>query len=273
MCQHDFEGNRLFQHRNTDKWNLFLQNKVVPDFWHEPACRTFVKELQTRWDGRVGAFAKSTLVGTKRIRQGKPAVAACMISCPQRDALRRETLRRLAATDWADAPVMVQVDNTGLPEARDRQTQNTLDALQTGFATGSDYVLFLEDDLDFNRHIRHNLFRWRPVQDGELTLGSIYNPNLAPLACDLKRQAYIVSPHHIFGSQAFVISRRTLRYLIDHWKDGEGMQDIRISRLAGKLKRPIYYHSPSLVQHVGRESVWGGSFHQSPDFDPDWKVG
>lgn len=272
MCQHDLEGNRLFQHRNTDKWNLFLRNKVVADFRHEAECRRFVAELQSRWDGRVTTFAKPHRPKPKRIRLRLPTVTACMISCPEREAIRTETLNRLASTDWADEPVLVQVDRTGLPEARERQTQNTFDALQKAFGTGADYALFLEDDLDFNRHIRHNLFQWRPVLDRELTLGSIYNPNLAPSACDLKRQAYIISPHRIYGSQAFLISRRTLRYLLDHWNIGEGMQDIRISRLAGRLKRPIYYHSPSLVQHVGRESVWGGAFHQSPDFDPDWRV-
>jgi hypothetical protein len=49
------------------------------------------------------------------------------------------------------------------------------------------------------------------------------------------------------------------------------MQDIKMSRLAAKIGKPIYYHSPSLVQHVGQASVWGGSFHQSADFDADWR--
>jgi len=31
---------------------------------------------------------------------------------------------------------------------------------------------------------------------------------------------------------------------------------------------PIYYHTPSLVQHVGIESAWGGHFHWAPDYDP-----
>src|SRR5438046_6470344 len=32
MCQHDFDGKRIFQHRNMDKWNLFLNNKRVRIF-------------------------------------------------------------------------------------------------------------------------------------------------------------------------------------------------------------------------------------------------
>ena len=49
MCQHDFEGRRLFQHRNMDKWNLALHNRHVPDFWYENECRRFVRDLRRRW--------------------------------------------------------------------------------------------------------------------------------------------------------------------------------------------------------------------------------
>jgi hypothetical protein len=49
------------------------------------------------------------------------------------------------------------------------------------------------------------------------------------------------------------------------------MQDIKISRLVGRLGHPIIYHAPSLVQHTGKTSVWGGTFHRAVDFDPEWK--
>ena len=50
------------------------------------------------------------------------------------------------------------------------------------------------------------------------------------------------------------------------------MQDIRMSRLAGRFRPPLFYHAPSLVQHLGTVSTWGGGFHEAPDFDPDWKA-
>jgi hypothetical protein len=53
MCQHDFEGNRIFQHRNMDKWNLFFRNKQVADFQFEDECRQYLRELQQQWDGRT----------------------------------------------------------------------------------------------------------------------------------------------------------------------------------------------------------------------------
>jgi hypothetical protein len=49
MCQHDFEGNRLFQHRNMRKWQLNDRNERVPDFWLEDACLQFLDELRGRW--------------------------------------------------------------------------------------------------------------------------------------------------------------------------------------------------------------------------------
>src|SRR6267378_7547714 len=51
MCQHDFQGRRIFQHRNTDKWNLFIHNKRIPDFWFENECRHYLRQLQRLWNG------------------------------------------------------------------------------------------------------------------------------------------------------------------------------------------------------------------------------
>lgn len=54
MCQHDFQGKRLFQHRNMAKWNLNAPNERIPDFRREEECLDFIKELQSKWDGTVG---------------------------------------------------------------------------------------------------------------------------------------------------------------------------------------------------------------------------
>jgi hypothetical protein len=81
-----------------------------------------------------------------------------------------------------------------------------------------------------------------------------------------------VDGESIFGSQALLLSRQTAAYVVKHWNEIEGMQDIKISRLAARLKKPIFYHFPSLVQHVGRKSTWGGAFHRSSDYDHHWKT-
>ncbi len=73
MCQHDFQGRRLFQHRNSDKWRLDGSNRVIPGFQHEPLCRQFLEELRRlstpetldirRWDA---AAAPPALRATAR---------------------------------------------------------------------------------------------------------------------------------------------------------------------------------------------------------------
>jgi hypothetical protein len=53
MCQHDFSGNRIFQHRNLDKWELFSENRHVEGFLYEDDCREFIAELRRKWDGKI----------------------------------------------------------------------------------------------------------------------------------------------------------------------------------------------------------------------------
>ncbi len=53
MCQHDLDGNRLFQHRNLLKWRLFGPNRKVRGFRLESRCRRFLEELESRWDGFI----------------------------------------------------------------------------------------------------------------------------------------------------------------------------------------------------------------------------
>jgi ADP-heptose:LPS heptosyltransferase len=53
MCQHDFEGNRIFQHRNLAKWMLRRPNLRIYDFWYEVECLDFLKQLETKWNGQI----------------------------------------------------------------------------------------------------------------------------------------------------------------------------------------------------------------------------
>lgn len=53
MCQHDFQGCRLFQHRNMDKWRYDGRNLRIQDFHLEDLCLGLLAELQLNWSGRV----------------------------------------------------------------------------------------------------------------------------------------------------------------------------------------------------------------------------
>jgi hypothetical protein len=46
MCQHDFKGRRIFQHRNLDKWDLDGRNRRIQDFWFESDCLAYLARLR-----------------------------------------------------------------------------------------------------------------------------------------------------------------------------------------------------------------------------------
>ncbi|MDK2744433.1 MAG: hypothetical protein NDI90_16145 [Nitrospira sp. BO4] len=71
MCQHDFEGNRLFQHRNMLKWKLNEYNERVPGFWMEDLCLQFLDELRSRWSVANKAIAetKSSMLNNTIVQQ------------------------------------------------------------------------------------------------------------------------------------------------------------------------------------------------------------
>lgn len=74
MCQHDFQGRRIFQHRNTDKWDLLRANKRILDFWFEEECRDSLQALQKQWHGRIGSAPNTALsrVANQRLNSRGP---------------------------------------------------------------------------------------------------------------------------------------------------------------------------------------------------------
>jgi hypothetical protein len=54
MCQHDFQGRRIFQHRNMAKWSLNSPNERIRDFRREEECLELLKDLKEMWDGTLG---------------------------------------------------------------------------------------------------------------------------------------------------------------------------------------------------------------------------
>ncbi|HKD08946.1 MAG TPA: hypothetical protein VKB79_23790 [Bryobacteraceae bacterium] len=198
-------------------------------------------------------------------------VKAYILSCPDREEMRLQTIRNLAATDWFDEPE-VEIDRTTCERRQERQERTALSLLQRAIDSKHELILFLEDDLDFNRRIRHNLENWYPLSRWRPSMpffASLYNPGVGLLTKSPQRSFCVANPNGVFGSQAFLMSSGAARYITEHWWDVIGMQDIKMSRLAARLC-PIYYHSPSLVQHIGVVSAWGGNYHCARDFDESW---
>ncbi|MDA0990516.1 MAG: hypothetical protein O3A51_07175 [Verrucomicrobia bacterium] len=55
MCQHDWKGERLFQHRNMQKWEYEPgRNHPIRGFMLESECFEALEELRSKWDGHIG---------------------------------------------------------------------------------------------------------------------------------------------------------------------------------------------------------------------------
>jgi len=181
-----------------------------------------------------------------------------------------QTIARLKRTDW-EASAHIQMDTCASNDPRSRQTENVKNAFEW-FLTHSeaDFALVLEDDLDFNLHLRWNLERWSPILDERLHFGSVYNPGVRSLCQGADH--FVADPAACYGSQAYLLSRYAVAIVLRNWVQIIGMQDIKVTRILGGAGHLLYYHKPSLVQHVGTESVWGGGFHFAGDFDREWKA-
>jgi len=270
----DFAGRRVFQHRNLVKWTLMPHNRHIPGFQDEDLCLADLERLRQSWDGRVQWLRDHS--SRKRLWRkacrGMPTLAAWMITCPERDEIRKTTLASLAATDWPDLPLEILVDPEKGGDRTRRIARQILHAMQQSLDHSAEHLLLLEDDLSFNRHLRHNVESWRPYRRREITLAGLWNPGLYEIAYDVIGHAVAVASVSLFGCQALLLSRPAVEHVVRAWNTLNIPADHRLARLAAQLGHPLYYHSPSLVQHQLAPSTWGGAPHQAPDFDPDWRA-
>ncbi|MEO0248443.1 MAG: hypothetical protein ABIN58_02645 [candidate division WOR-3 bacterium] len=200
-------------------------------------------------------------------------IAAYVMSCPDREEIRLQTLLNLAATDWGEEPY-VEIDDTSCVRRQERQEITARKTLEKACADAPDFILFLEDDLQFNRYLRHNLTHWAPLCETDPRshfFASLYNPTVLALETHHDGAFFRAHPESVYGSQAFLLSLPTARYIVERWDEVPGMQDIKMSRLASR-RCPIFYHAPSMVQHLGERSAWGGHYHMARDFAADWKA-
>jgi len=56
MCQHDFDGRRIFQHRNMHKWRIDAPNKAIAGFNFDDECRSYLRQLQLRLPAEARPF-------------------------------------------------------------------------------------------------------------------------------------------------------------------------------------------------------------------------
>lgn len=197
---------------------------------------------------------------------------AYMASCRARDEVRGRTIENLYASGWTGR-LTVELDDARFPSPLERNTALVRRVLRRATEDAQPVFLFLEDDLDFNRHLLQNLAAWQPmrqVTSGRHFFASLYNPGVTFVQSFPNCGYAEASVASVFGSQALLIGKATAYYLLTCWGvESSTHSDIRVARLAARIC-PLLYHVPSLVQHLGTESLWGGPFHRAVDFDKDW---
>ena len=81
--------------------------------------------------------------------------------------------------------------------------------LQRAIADKSEMILYIEDDVRFNRYLRHNLKRWPPlagVGAHNMFFGSLFNPNIPAIERHQNEAYFLADTRYIFGSQALIFS-------------------------------------------------------------------
>jgi Mannosyltransferase putative/Glycosyltransferase family 9 (heptosyltransferase) len=270
MCQHDFLGRRIFQHRNTDKWDLLMRNRRVKDFWFEEDCLQHVKQLRELWDGRLRhALNGESIMLRRRASKRKPTIQVVMISLVERLRFRDRTLESLARTKW-EAPIDVHIENGETDDKARRYLRGAYVALKRSLRLKTDYVLLLKDALDINQHLWHNLLSWQPYNARTVRIGSLYNPNVSELACDVRTNTRVVTASAAAGSEALLISKEGVECLLRRWHQMENLQNFELRHIAKCIKSPVFYHAPSLVQPLAANK--GQKLRPAIDFDPIWKA-
>jgi hypothetical protein len=197
-----------------------------------------------------------------------------MLTCPRRANARMRTLADLALTDIR-SPDYVRCTTPATPcKPFEDARLGVLELLQVAAERKTDFILLLEDDLRFNRHIGSNINHWLmalEVRPQEIFLGSLYRPflNSRRTYRDVNDKFICADSALVTCSQALLLSRTTALKALDEWDTIAGPHDRRLYAVGG-TGRGVIYHSPSLVQHAEELSTWYGPYHNAKDFSPDW---
>ena len=275
MCQHDFQGRRVFQHRNGAKWNLFGPNRRIPGFWFESECREFLKQLAERWDGQIDKLRPRPRRLAARTRgafapDAEVRLFAALVSTRQRESTCRQTLANLADTDWARRPMHVQFDERRFSNSEDNLTHAAWLALQAGLQTRAHYLLLLADHLEFNRYFLHNLHAWPLLWRHQIGCASLFNPGLRELARIPLSRAVAVDSRAGLGSPAVLLSRPIAQLLLGHWFEESPRLELKLGTLAARLVGPVFCHWPPLATPARRGRAANGAGRDS-DFKRNWR--
>lgn len=211
-------------------------------------------------------------------------------TCKGRSKELNKTLKSIRASDLGIEPRVLRdheaIEDIGVVET-DKYLRiglaNSM-ALREFLATSHEYLLFMEDDVDINPYLRHNIETWRPFIYG-LHYASMFHPiRLGPLGMQPMAQSYeerdfrVADPVYFYGAQCLLISRAAAKATLAFWNkidtkypilDRQGPNNVSYA-----LRSPILVHSPGLVHHrAALKSMWKGNSELGKNIGKEYGVG
>lgn len=158
--------------------------------------------------------------------------------------------------------------------------------LEHAFEDGCDFALILEDDVRVSRHLRHNLMNLPLIRRDQCDYLSLFVPDLIDkpwqrqerhLGYRLAKPMYagpnrLWERYRIWGSQAYVLSRRFIRAALERWDHLKEGQDARVLSICSELQLPLWYSCPCLVEHAPLTSAFATPPTRAPDFDAEFRL-
>src|SRR5213078_3290206 len=102
-----------------------------------------------------------------------------------------------------------------------RQQRMARRLIQSAVDDGVDLILYLEDDIDFNRHLRTNILSWPPVarfRSGDHFYASLFNAGSRVKLRRPEDRCFVARPESVTHSQALIVSTATARVLLRDWE-------------------------------------------------------
>ena len=195
------------------------------------------------------------------------------------------TLNDFRQSDWGEEPT-VFVQPTDWPVDRVSGSKNYNRAMEHAAADGCDFALILEDDVRVCRFLRENLTKLPLVRRDQCDYLSLFMPDLlaspwerqeAALGYRLARPLYagpnrMWEKFRVWGSQAYLLSRRLILAALERWDRLSDGQDTRMISVCSELKLPLWYSAPCLAQHAPLRTAFGTPTAYAADFQADFRL-
>jgi SAM-dependent methyltransferase len=220
---------------------------------------------------------------TEPLRHGFPKFKAYFFSyIANRESLAL-SLESFRQSDWGEEPpVFMQPEDW--PTGMDSASRNYKRIMDAALADDCDFALILEDDVRVNRRLRRNLSAISLIRRDQCDYLSLFMPDLIAspweryephLGYRLARPLYsgpnqMWEKHRLWGSQAYVLSRRFLKAAVERWDNLQYGQDCRVISICSEFRLPMWYSDPCLIQHAPLRTAFSTPPAYAPDFDEEF---